>query len=42
MNGLTLNTEENTIDIIDLYKIIKEQKKEIEQLKQEMLQLKAK
>jgi len=36
MSGLTLNVEELSLDLIDLYKIIIEQKKEIEQLKKRL------
>jgi len=36
MSGLTLNVEELSLDFIDLYKIIIEQKKEIEQLKKRL------
>jgi hypothetical protein len=33
MRGMILNLEENTLDIIELYKVIEQQQKEINYLK---------
>jgi len=35
LNGIIMNVEENSLDIIDIYKENKEQRKQIEQLKNE-------
>ncbi len=40
LKGIVLNVEENSLDIIELYKIIIEQKKEIDQLKKALNELK--
>jgi len=42
LKGIILNLEENSLDIIDLYKIIEQQQKEIENLKEEIKLLKNK
>ena len=42
MQGMMQNIEENTLDVIDLYKIIQKQNEEIELLKKEIEQMKDK
>ncbi len=42
LKGIIQNLEENSLDIIDLYKIIEQQQKEIDNLKEEIKLLKNK